>query len=81
MFKFLIVTAIALSATAPALARSQTDRKPQDPNRIVCRTNEVLGSRLQTQKTCMTASEWDRLEHSQRETVERVQSLRTTNSQ
>ena len=79
MFKLLIITALAMSAAAPALARPQTEKKPQDPNRVICRTNTVTGSRLATQKTCLTAPEWDRLEHDQREVVERVQSLRTTN--
>lgn len=80
MFKLLIVTALMMAVVTPAAARPQTDKKPADPNRTVCRTTEVIGSRLNTRKTCMTAVQWDQLEREQRMTVDKVQALKTYTS-
>lgn len=66
---------------APALAKSRKEGASQDPNRVICRTDDSTGSRLRVTKTCMTATQWDRLEHDQREVVERVQAARTSQSQ
>lgn len=44
-----------------------------DPNRVVCRSEDVIGSRLRRQKRCMTAQEWADLYFDTRRTVERVQ--------
>lgn len=76
----LILAATILAMSAPVMARQPSDeKKPDDPTRMVCRTSEVIGSRLATKKTCMTAMQWKQLEREQRDTVERVQSFKPNN--
>ena len=75
MFKLLIITALTMSAAAPALARPQTDKKQQDPNRVICRTEDVIGSRLMTKRHCMTAQQWSDLRQETRRSIERIQRL------
>lgn len=70
MRKFLIA-ALLVTAAGPAMARHE--KQLGDPNRVICRTVEQVGSRLQSQKTCLTAMQWDQLERDQRTTVEHVQ--------
>ncbi|MEG3124283.1 hypothetical protein [Sphingomonas sp. GB1N7] len=78
MGKILILSAILLTA-APALAKKP--EKETDPNRVICRSSEVIGSRLATKKTCLTAMQWTQMEREQRETVERVQAYKPVNGQ
>lgn len=77
----LVIFAVLATLAAPVAARPQDgdDKKLSDPNRMVCRASEIIGSRLGTKKTCMTAMQWDQKQREERSTVERIQSLRTTN--
>lgn len=47
-----------------------------DPLRMICRRIEVIGSRLQRRRVCMTAAEWDALHASDRQGLERTQNAR-----
>lgn len=78
MLKLLITVAVVMTAATPSLSRSRPkdDAALNDPNRIVCRTTEVIGSRLGTSKRCMTAMQWDQLEREQRATVDRIQAFK-----
>ena len=70
MSPLVIVLAVALAAadaSAPAPSVSQKPDKTQasgeqqlDPNRIVCRKEEVTGSRFE-KRVCMPQSEWDQM--------------------
>jgi invasion protein IalB len=76
----LIAAGLALLGT-PAMA--QQPQQPQqgqgakkaarDPNRMVCKTMDIIGSRLGSKRTCMTAAEWSAMEREQRSTTERIQ--------
>jgi len=70
-----MILALGLLATAPALAHPEGSDKhaPADPNKVVCKTEDVLGSRLQTQKQCMTVAQWTQLQHETYNTMDRVQ--------
>lgn len=61
------------TAAAPATAASGKGKKKADPNEVICRKEEVLGSRLQSQRICMTRSEWAEANRQQRSEVERRQ--------
>lgn len=69
------VPAIAApAAIEPAVARPKDDQVASgDPHRMVCRSEEVIGTRLRRQKRCMTAQEWYDLHLDNRRTLERVQ--------
>jgi hypothetical protein len=64
---------------AGASSTAAKGKKPRtDPNEVVCRKEEVLGSRLQSHKICMTRSEWAEANRQQRADVERRQVQRGT---
>jgi hypothetical protein len=72
-------------AASPVLAQSaQTPANPQakkalDPNEVVCEKQEVLGSRLATQKVCHTRAEWAEIKRSDRQDIEKMQVQRGCN--
>lgn len=74
----------ALIAT-PAAAKMQSDdqasgaaqaKDKKDPNRVICRTIESIGSRLRKERQCMTAAEWAVHNADNRRDLERGQSNR-----
>jgi hypothetical protein len=69
------VTAASLLSLVATSAIAQEAAKPKgrDPNQIVCKKEEVLGSRLQTRKVCMTRAEWAEQRQLDRQNVERSQ--------
>jgi hypothetical protein len=61
----LVVASIALQTTpavAPPVAPSVTNKvaKADDPNRLVCRRERVIGSRVASRKICMTVRDRER---------------------
>lgn len=51
----------APAKAAPASVATASSKPAKDPNRIVCRTEEVTGSRF-TQRICQTQAQWDNSE-------------------
>jgi len=45
-----------------------------DPNRLICVTEDVTGSRLNSKRICHTASEWEAYRQTVRSSVDRAQS-------
>lgn len=79
MRKVLITTAAALlfsSGAAFAQSTQPTQQPAKDPNEIVCEKQEVIGSRLATQKICKTRSEWAEERRSNRMDIDKVQTQR-----
>ena len=68
---------LAQSTQIPANAQA---KKVLDPNEVVCEKQEVLGSRLATQKICRTRAEWAELKRRDREELEKVQVQRGCNN-
>ena len=65
----LFVVATSLIAVAPAAANAQapaaqaqavvvTGSKGPDANKIVCKSEDTIGSRLGNKKVCLTVQEW-----------------------
>lgn len=54
----------AVVLSAPVMAQSsatqpiQTDPKKSDANKIVCKAEDTIGSRLNAKKVCLTVREW-----------------------
>ncbi len=71
----------AAAAAEPATSASGKAKKKADPNEVVCRKEEVLGTRLRSQRICMTRSEWAEVNRQQRSEVERRQVQRGTVTQ
>ena len=88
MLKLALFLAMGVSGLAGIAAQTSpssqvktaaTDGK--DPNRMVCRTSEVTGSRLGSRKVCHTALQWEQEEASVRRDVEKIQANRWTAQQ
>lgn len=75
-----LLAAGALVAATSAAAQSisyETDRPAPvtgNPDRMVCKKEEKIGSRLQVKKTCLTAREWQLRYQAERELAEKIQS-------
>ncbi|MDF7775091.1 hypothetical protein P1X14_07525 [Sphingomonas sp. AOB5] len=79
----MITTIISLALTSMSTPAIAQDGKPakdaRDPNRMICRTEDVIGSRLGSRRVCLTASQWEDLRRDTRQTTERVQTFQSKN--
>jgi len=84
-FKSILAAGLVLGAlSAPALADSAsatasgptTKTETNDPNRMICKRVETIGSRLGAKRVCRTKSEWDADQASNRQDLDRRQTLR-----
>lgn len=78
--KFLLPALAALALGVPAFAQDAAkpadEAEGKDPNRMICKTEKVSGTRLSSKKVCMTAAQWAQAKRDQRETVDKVQANR-----
>jgi hypothetical protein len=76
---FLALVGGALSQSANAQAVNPTPAAHTDPlDRVVCRTEDSLGSRLNAKRTCKTVREWKEDAEGGRDTTERMQQSQGT---
>jgi hypothetical protein len=82
MKSFLSVALIASFSLSPAAfaAESGTKKDKKDPDRLICRSEEVLGSRLAKNKRCLTAAQWDEERRAQRTLIDRAQATNFKNN-
>lgn len=72
----LVLGSPTIAQTAPAdqpIVKDSPTADKNDPNRIVCKREEQIGSRLTAKKVCLTVKEWQDLAQANREEVERAQ--------
>ena len=71
----LLGVAVCMAAFAPAGAAAAETKSAstRDPNRMVCRTEPVVGSRLAKARRCMTAGEWAEMKRLDRQAIEKTQ--------
>lgn len=69
----LTVTAMPAAAQTTPAAAPKANSELSDPNRIVCKKEEGIGSRLAAKKVCLTVQEWKDLAEANREHTEKVQ--------
>ncbi len=70
-----LVALVGFLICAPAIGQkppASTASTP-DPNEIVCEKQQVIGSRLQNKRVCMTRSEWTYRRSEDRQDLERRQ--------
>jgi hypothetical protein len=54
--------ALLLAASAPGAASAAgKEAAAEDPNREICKSQSVIGSRLKRVRVCMSAQEWEEL--------------------
>lgn len=74
-----LVAAFAFSTAA--FAEEATEKQDKnDPNRMICKAEEEIGSRLRSKKTCMTAAQWKEQRRLSRMEIDRNQAGRYKNN-
>jgi hypothetical protein len=82
VLKCISIAAAALIISAPAAAQITFESAPQAPaakppspksSRMICESQETIGSRLGATKVCMTWNEWQELKFRHREQFEKIQ--------
>ena len=87
MLKFAFIASGLAILAAPAGAQAPVTEAPpsrevattdsSDARRIVCKREEVIGSRLGAKKVCLTVQEWEDRAKADRDSTENVQRLST----
>ena len=90
MLRFVFISAAALavaSIASPGFAQDsqqqqqqQTGKKAADPNEVVCEKQQETGSRLASERVCMTRSQWAEQRRLDRQDIEKAQTSRPMNS-
>ena len=70
---FLSAIAVPALTQTPAPAPQVAQAKPNPLDKMVCRTEETLGSRLRSHKVCATVREWQEQQQENRDAVELIQ--------
>lgn len=82
MLKFAYVASVLLVTATPAAAQDPASPAPvpnasasakTDVNKIVCKKEEQIGSRLGAKKVCLTVKEWQERADADRTETERIQ--------
>ncbi len=58
--------ALLVSTAAPGAAATADSGKKADPDRKICKSRNVVGSRLQRVRECATAQQWEDMELQER---------------
>lgn len=77
--RIILFVALAVTATAAIASEPKDAKAKNDPNQVICRTNDVTGSRLQKERTCLTRQQWDQQREELKRTVQRVQDFKPQN--
>ncbi len=72
----IVIFAALVCAAVPALAEPGDKSKSLDPNQVICRSEPIVGSRLATERKCLTRIQWKQQQDEQRKTVDRIQTQR-----
>jgi hypothetical protein len=78
MWKLLAAVALLLPSVASTqvITSYRTDKTAEikgDPERIVCKKEETIGTRLGSKKVCLTVADWNALARENRERTEQIQ--------
>ena len=68
-----LVLALAAMSAASAVDPAPRHNPTKSPNDMICREQEVSGSRLDVRRVCMTRLQWGEQRRGARESLERAQ--------
>lgn len=71
---FIMVAGPVVAQTSPAESSAAGGVANDDSNRIVCKKQEQIGSRLGAKKRCLTEREWQARQQEDRDQLEKGQS-------
>jgi hypothetical protein len=74
-----LVAGAGALAQPPAGGNTGLTASKSDPNRLICRTLDGSGSRLERQRACHTAAEWAEIRRQTRQAIDRIQSAHASN--
>jgi hypothetical protein len=74
----MVLSLPAAVAAAPAPVKGDAKHPESYYTKMICRSDEAIGSRLATNTRCMTQAEWDQFRMEQRRTVDRIQAFKPT---
>jgi len=81
MTKLIPVAAACLIVASPALSQNTTPAPPQKANpakpKLICETEEDIGSRLGHKRVCHTAEQWQQMKAESRDAIEKYQQQAT----
>ncbi len=66
---YAVLLAICTPAAALAIEKAQ-EPSEAELNRVICKRDNVIGSRVQKRRVCMTRAEWVKLENGTRDGVD-----------
>ena len=85
MLKLACITAVLLAVPTSVLAQTQTQPVPvpvapanaskakSDVDKVVCRSEDTIGSRLEARQVCMTRQQWQQYEAENRQKTQDLQ--------
>lgn len=80
MLKSILFIAAGVAVAMPAAAQTTVQPQPvqaptanSDVNKLICKKEEQIGSRLGAKKVCMTLEQWQARTSQDRDQLERVQ--------
>ena len=76
-----VALAVAVSFSTAAFADEGEKKDGKDPDRMICRSEPQIGSRLAKKKVCMTAQQWQEQRRLSRMEIDRTQSNRYVSGQ
>ena len=76
-FALLVVSASVLASVPAAAQSASKERKPADPNEVVCEKQTVVGSRLATKRICQTRAQWAEQRRLDRQDLDKAQQSRS----
>jgi len=62
-------------AASPIVAAPPAKANRLDPNAVICHTDTTTGSRLDTERVCMTRAQWEENTHQDRQWLNRSASI------
>lgn len=68
---------LALFPGVAFAAGNAGDKQDKKHDGLICREIDTTGSRLETQRVCMTKEQWEQSRREARQTVERAQTQQT----
>jgi hypothetical protein len=84
--KFAYIVAMSMLVAAPLSAQivfddnaqpvaAQPTKAKSEVGKVVCRSQEEIGSRLRQHKVCMTVEQWQQYQRDYKDQVQEIQSL------
>ena len=68
--------AFIVAASVAVVAQAEETKVKDDPNRVICEKQEILGTRLASKRVCKTKAEWAEERRENRQAIDRAQTIK-----